>query len=195
MPEFTQEQKEIISKLEEKIQHIIEEETNYSSNKNVYFTQNEGLVLSIGLTNLNLKELPDEVEKLNELIALDFSRNFLTEIPELLLKLPKLAVLNLSYNQIARIPDWIEKLVLLRDIKLNNNQLYTIPRAIGNCKLVRKIYLQNNQIHSLPRELLELKLLEELHLDFRASMHKTTKGILAQLESKGCKIKSDYNRR
>lgn len=195
MPELDQEQKEIISKLEEKLQHIIEEENNYTSSKKVYFTQSEGLVLSLGLSNLNLKELPDEVEKLIELIAVDFSRNLLTQIPVLLLKLPKLAVLDLSYNQITRIPNWIEKFSLLRDIKLNNNQLYTIPRTIDGCKLVRRIYLQNNQIHSLPRELLELKLLEELHLDFRASMHKTTKGILAQLESKGCKIRSDYNRR
>ncbi|MCK5297461.1 MAG: leucine-rich repeat domain-containing protein [Candidatus Heimdallarchaeota archaeon] len=194
MPELDQEQKEIISKLEEKIQHIIEE-TNYTSSKKVYFTQSEGLVLSLGLSNLNLKELPDEVEKLIELIAVDFSRNLLTQIPMLLLKLPKLAVLDLSYNQITRIPNWIEKFSLLRDIKLNNNQLYTIPRTIEGCRIVRRIYLQNNQIHSLPRELLELKLLEELHLDFRASMHKTTKGILAQLESKGCKIKNDYNRR
>lgn len=195
MYKFNQEQKEIISKIEDKIQHIIEEETNFPSSKKVYFTQSEGLILSLSLANLNLKELPIEIEKLVELIALNFSGNLLFQIPELMLNLPKLAVLDLSYNQITRIPDWIEKLGLLRDIKLNNNQLYTLPRTIGNCKLVRRIYLQNNMIHSLPRELLELKLLEELHLDFRATMHKTTKGILAQLESKGCKIKSDYNRR
>ncbi|MBK5114697.1 MAG: hypothetical protein JJE41_13825 [Candidatus Heimdallarchaeota archaeon] len=61
--------------------------------------------------------------------------------------------------------------------------------------MLRKLFLQNNQIHSLPGELLELKLLEEIHLDFRTTMHKKTIGVLTQLESRGCKVKNDYNRR
>ncbi|MBN1329430.1 MAG: hypothetical protein JXA54_08145 [Candidatus Heimdallarchaeota archaeon] len=92
-------------------------------------------------------------------------------------------------------PVWMGNFQYLRELRLNNNQLYTVPPSIGRLTLLRKIFLQNNNIHRLPFEMLELKLLEELHIDFRSTIHKSTKAILSNLESSGCKIIHDYNRR
>ncbi|NHJ31521.1 MAG: hypothetical protein FK732_01545 [Asgard group archaeon] len=195
LSEINEKELAIIRNIEQQIDHVIVEELDFPSGKDVYFIQSEGYIISLSLSNLRLKEIPKEIAELKEIITLNLTGNQLISFPDSIKNSQKIAVLDLSHNKITSIQSWIENLSLLRVLKLNNNQLYSIPKAIGNCSLLRKIFLQNNQIHSLPIELLELKLLEEIHLDFRTTMHKKTKGVLVQIETRGCKVYNDYNRR
>ncbi|NHK32306.1 MAG: hypothetical protein FK730_13205 [Asgard group archaeon] len=188
-------QVETIKLLEKTLDITLTLETVLPTNKENFYVASEGNVIGLVLSNLNLKELPIQIYQLTELNSLELSGNNLKEIPKEILSLKKLAILDLSYNLISSIPNWIFKLKLLRVLKLNNNQLYSLPNTISQMTLLRKLFLQNNQIHSLPFSIIELKLLEEIHLDFRTTMKKTIKGILNHLETNGCLVKDDYNRR
>jgi Leucine-rich repeat (LRR) protein len=192
---FEKSQIEIIRQLEKTLDITLTLESVLPSNKENFYVASEGNVIGLALSNLNLKVLPIQIYQLTELNSLELSGNNLKEIQKEILSLRKLAILDLSYNLISNIPDWIHELEFLRVFKLNNNQLYSIPKTIGQLTLLRKLFLQNNQIHSLPFSIIELKLLEEIHLDFRTTMKKTIKGILNQLETNGCLVKDDYNRR
>jgi Leucine-rich repeat (LRR) protein len=185
-------QKVILQAIEKELNLTFGTDPNKDSN---YYVSTEGIITSLNLSNLNLSKIPDEVFLLKELIVLELSGNNLVAIPDKMRKLKNLTILDFANNRLTYVPSWISEFKLLKILKLNNNQLYSLPRTIGTMTLLRKLYLQSNQIHSLPFEIIELKLIEEIHLDFRATMKKTIKGVLTQLETKGCLVKNDYNRR
>ncbi|NHJ40051.1 MAG: leucine-rich repeat domain-containing protein [Asgard group archaeon] len=185
----------LIKQLEKSLNITLTLEIDLPTNKENYYVASEGNIIGLFLSNLKLKEIPKIIFQMTELISLEMPKNNLKDIPKEILSLKKLAILDLSYNLISNLPRWIYQLKLLRVLKLNNNQIYAIPDTISQMTLLRKLFLQNNQIHSLPFNLIELKLLEEIHMDFRTTMKKTIKGILNQLETNGCLVKDDYNRR
>jgi len=169
--------------------------TDASKTKSNYYTEIKNEVLALNIGNLELKQIPNEIAELTELNLLVVSGNLLLNVSDFIVNLKKLAILDLSQNQISIIPDWIGKLQFLRELHLNNNQLYSLPSTIGKLTLLRKLYLQSNNIHRLPFEILDLKLLEEIHIDFRSTIRKSTKAVISNLESMGCIIYNDYNRR
>lgn len=185
----------LIQQLEKSLNITLTLEIDLPTNRENYYVASEGNITGLYLSNLKLKKIPEIIFQMIELISLELPKNNLIEMPKEILKLNKLAILDLSYNLISNLPRWIYELKLLRVLKLNNNQIYAIPDTISRMTLLRKLFLHNNQIHSLPFNLIELKLLEEIHLDFRTTMKKTIKGILNQLETNGCLVKDDYNRR
>lgn len=192
---LTNNQMKILETIGKKIGVIIKEETDFQTEKDVYYVASEGNILTLSLKKLNLKKIPTEIIELRELISLNLTGNNFFDIQPAICKLKKLAILDLSYNNLNSINECITNLSLLRELRLNNNQLLMIPYSINKLINLRKLFLQGNQIRRLPQELAELQSLEEIHLDFRSTMPKFTKAVLASLEAKGCKIISDYNRR
>ncbi|NHJ46912.1 MAG: hypothetical protein FK733_03910 [Asgard group archaeon] len=187
-----EDQKELLLAIEKNLNLALGNDPEKYQN---YYVATEGIITSLNLSNLKLSKIPDIIFSLKELIVLELSQNNLTEFPEKIQNLDKLTILNLANNRINYVPSWINCLTLLKVLKLNNNQIYSLPKTIGSMTLLRKLYLQSNQLHLLPFEIIDLKLLEEIHLDFRTTMKKTIKGILTQLETNGCLVKNDYNRR
>lgn len=190
-----QKDQSLLKKLQGIIGKEIIEENDYPTTKKLYYSLSENRVVSLSLQNQYLDQLPPIIEEFEDLISLRLAHNKLNHLPNFLSKLSKIIILDASHNQITRIPFWIEKLEHLRELRLNNNQILSVPSVISKLSLLRKLYLQNNPIHSLPIELTHLELLEEFHIDFRVSMKKTSRGILTLLESKGCQVRNDYNRR
>ncbi len=188
-------QLQILINLSEIIRHEIPLETEFPTNKKVYFVESEGDVITLSLNALYLDYLPEELVKLKEIIVLNLANNDYKRVPDVIQKLTKLSILDMSFNQLAEIPKWIGDLENLRELRLNNNQLYSLPSAIGSLTILRRLFLQSNSIHSLPFEILELQLLEEIHMDFRSTIRKSMKMILSNLESNGCIIRNNYNRR
>ncbi|MBD3189691.1 MAG: hypothetical protein GF308_03560 [Candidatus Heimdallarchaeota archaeon] len=185
----------ILEKLEEIIGNEIVKENDYPTSRTLYYSMSETRVISLSLQSQYLEQLPPIIDKFEGLISLRVAHNKLPRLPDFLLRLSKLIILDVSHNQVTKIPSWIDRLEHLRELRLNNNQILSVPSALANLSLLRKLYLQNNPIHSLPMELAHLELLEELHIDFRVSMKKSSRGILTRLESKGCEVRNEYNRR
>ena len=173
------------------IENILEDTEKFEQ----YYSMVDNDIVALNLKNLNLKDIPEKIGKLVELNNLNISKNLLNKMPVQIKELTKIAILDLSHNQISSIPEWIKELKFLRELHLENNQLFSLPHTIEELTLLRRLYIQSNNIHRLPVEILELKLLEEIHIDFRTTIKKSIKAILSNLESQGCRIFSDYNRR
>jgi hypothetical protein len=85
-----------------------------------------------GLTSPNkLSTLPEAIDQLSELQALDLSNNQLSTLPEAIGRLSQLQELNLSGNQLSTLPEAIGRLSQLQGLNLSGNQLSTLPEAIG----------------------------------------------------------------
>ncbi len=188
-------QLKILINLREVLRQEIPLEIDFPTDKKVYFVESEGFIVTLTLNDLNLKSLPEELAELKEIVVLNLANNNFKRVPEVIQKITKLSILDMAFNQLNEIPKWLGELGNLRELRLNNNQLYSLPSSIGGLTILRRLCLQSNSIHSLPFEILELQLLEEIHLDFRSTIRKSMKMILSNLESNGCVIRNNYNRR
>jgi len=188
-------QLKVLNNLREIFGQSIPLEMDFPTNKKVYFVESEGDIVTLALNDLSLNYLPEEIVELKEIVVLNLANNNFKKVPDVIQKLTKLSILDLAFNQLDEIPKWIGELKNLRELRFNNNQLYSLPSSIGSLTILRRLFLQSNGIHSLPFELLELQLLEEIHLDFRSTIRKSLKMLLSNLESNGCVIRNNYNRR
>ncbi|MFX1450768.1 MAG: leucine-rich repeat domain-containing protein [Promethearchaeota archaeon] len=109
----------------------------------------------------SLKNVPESIGNLSELIELNLSRNKLKSLPTSMKHLKKLKVLNLSDNSLGRLPKWLGDLPELRQLYLGNTTLESIPRWL--IKLSEKNYAPNYILEGvLASEAIVLGLLEIL---------------------------------
>jgi C-terminal of Roc, COR, domain/Ras of Complex, Roc, domain of DAPkinase/Leucine rich repeat len=99
------------------------------------------------LSDIKLRELPDEISSLNQLKWLNLSNNQLRELPEAIASLTQLQGLELSNNQLTKLPEAIPSLTKLRVLNLSNNQLRELPEALGSLSLLRDLNLDKNPLN------------------------------------------------
>lgn len=100
----------------------------------------------------------------SNIVSLDLSDLNLTDVPESLERLVNLEVLNLNSNQITAIPGSIVHLVNLQSLSLNNNQITTVPEALVQVATLRSLHLHGNQITAIPDSLTRMANLQSLSL-------------------------------
>ena len=117
----------------------------------------------LSLRNNSLEEIPSEISYLRNLSELDLGENLIKYIPEQLFYLPKLKCLNLSDNKLLNISELIDNLERLEYLNISDNKLMNIPTSILNLKNLKFLLLYDNELLSLPNyldNLLKLKVLD-----------------------------------
>ena len=122
------------------------------------------------LDRLNLKRIPEEIVKLDQLEVLDLSRNQLDHFPEQLMGLHNLQSLSLASNQLMDLEDKqmdYEFLQNLQSLDLSENQLHhsLIERLLHSLRQLKILNLNGNQLKDLPRETNMLQELRQLHIE------------------------------
>lgn len=152
-----------------------------------------------GTKNLDLKNklmdqvgwIPDSIEKLLGLVALDLSENWLVAFPSTICALTSLTKLDLHSNQIAEIPDTIGDLISLLYLNLFGNQLTSLPTTIGKLQHLQELDLSSNQLWVLPDVIGNLVKLKKLNVETNnLEEFPYTIGNCASLEE----LRADYNR-
>src|SRR5215831_17699903 len=88
---------------------------------------NEGNLVLLNLSGLNLSQLPAEVGQLTHLRELFLRSNQLSQVPAELRQLTNLQVLILSDNQLSQVPIELVQLTNLEELRLDDNQLSQLP--------------------------------------------------------------------
>lgn len=130
------------------------------------FATSLGRLKVLLLHNNRFSTFPKEIENMNVLEELCFSKNVLTRmsadqnfVPPLTLK-----KLNISHNPILEgIPQWVFTLVNLTDLNITNCNISFIPLNIGNLKELISLKVGNNQLSGLTTAIGNLKKLRYLN--------------------------------
>jgi Leucine-rich repeat (LRR) protein len=117
-----------------------------------------------------IKLIPEQINRLNQLKSLDVSYNELGRLPDQLGQLRHLSNLSLGYNEITSLPVAIGELENLTHLNLHSNQLRALPTEIGQLTQLRRLdlgsetYTHQNQLKDLPLQIGQLRNLTRLDL-------------------------------
>ena len=107
---------------------------------------------SLNLSKLQLQDIPEEVNALTALKAINLRGNNMGTIrSDLFTFLPSLAVMNLSLNAFSYVPDNIGQLSKLTRIVLSDNQLSSLPIDLFAMPKLSELYAERNFIRELPK--------------------------------------------
>lgn len=120
-----------------------------------YSTDQDGNIVGLCISNVDLKEIPPIITEFHSLSKLDMGRNKITDI-SVLKNLNELIELHLTYNNISDIAP-LKDLKGLTDLQLNNNQISDIS-ALSYLIGLKKLGLSFNKISNISdlKELIEL---------------------------------------
>lgn len=124
----------------------------------------KGKVISLKLRGLNLKKVPEFVQKFRSLKRIDLSYNSLELLPGWIVDLKELKDLQINDNFLKELPINIGKMESLEKIQARNNKLKNLPESIGQLQSLKTLELYENKIESLPKEIGILSNLEILSL-------------------------------
>lgn len=116
------------------------------------------------LSDMGLREIPEEVWGLSHLTALYLDGNRLRVLPPEIARLENLQRLYLSYNRLESLPPDIGALGLLEWLDLDGNRLQSLPPEMARLQHLSHLKLQYNRFAAFPAVVLELPNLELLFL-------------------------------
>jgi len=122
-------------------------------------------IKSIAILYSDLKEVPDFIFQLPELIELNLSYNPLKEIPKEIAEIPNLEVLELSRISLQELPENLQQLKSLRVLALSYNRLKEFPKFLKYLPNLEELYISHNLIAELPQEFALLNL-KTLHIGY-----------------------------
>lgn len=125
-------------------------------------------VLSIDVANKGLNKLPEQLDRLRNIVSINLLGNSFTSFPIVLSRMTSLDEISLSSNKLSTVGKEIRQLKNLRILIMNFNQLTELPKEIG--ELTNLLYLEigNNKIKHLPEEIKYLTNLQEMHIERNA---------------------------
>lgn len=125
----------------------------------------DGVEHFIGLTSIKydarnntpenrLKEIPEGIVSLKNLIEINFANNEITEIPEFMLECGFISSsVSLADNKLTKGMENLYNMTSLKTLNLRGNEFRTVPEGIGNMKGLKSLYLFGNGIEELPSDL------------------------------------------
>lgn len=144
-------------------------------------------LLELDISWNQLKVLPAEISKFENLRTLNLSENSFAVLPPDLKELTRLSRLNLKhsiYMDMSQALGVLAKLPRLHSLILSYCQLEVLPEVIGDFQALRSLDLEGNYLLMLPRSLSRLKSLKKLVLrkNFRYEGIKAGTPLLKTLE-------------
>ncbi|MBO0935639.1 leucine-rich repeat domain-containing protein [Fibrella sp. HMF5335] len=129
-------------------------------------TNRPDTVRYVFFNQLNLKAIPDELYRFQNLEELDLSKNELTQLPlRLTADLPNLKRLSLLENQIGDDGIFFAKNTHLEALNVQYNKLTRVPKSVSNNRHLTSLWLGHNNLNELAiRPLKKLKRLYDLNL-------------------------------
>ena len=122
----------------------------------------KGEIVGLDLSHLNLKKLPDCIQKLKYLEIFNLVGNQLDKVPAWIGKLTTLKKLSLVNNEIRSLPESIGKLTSLEILNLSQNELGALPEAIGDILSLKELYMYSNKLKELPESIGKLRFLKTI---------------------------------
>jgi len=117
----------------------------------------ELLFLDIG--GPKIEKIPQSIGNLSELLFLEIGGTKIEKIPKSIGKLKNLRCMRLYYNiNLISLPESIGGLSNLIELDLDYNNLTTLPESIGNLSKLKEIVLDHNQITILPESFKKLNI-------------------------------------
>ena len=132
-PDTPEDKPEIIKQLEQTISRKLEKLDNFGLVG--YMQDGCNQITELSLINCDLKELPPEIIKLQNLIRLDLRNNDLNYLPPEIGQLQNLTELDLGENQLSDLPPEIGKLQNLTILQLRKNQFSQFPKVLLDLNL------------------------------------------------------------
>ena len=134
---------------------------NYG-NKDIFnFCYSEGTHL--WCTNLEIKEIPNEISNLVNLKTIYLNENKIKRIPREIGNLINLKLLALHWNQIEKIPGEIGNLENLIRFWIDNNKIKYVPKEMSKLINLCGLHLYNNQIKETVEDVLGILNLPNLN--------------------------------
>ena len=124
----------------------------------------DGRVISLNLSNLELKVLDQSIGELNSLsdLAVDYN-NCLTSLPDTIGNLCLLEKFSVDYGYLTSLPDTIGNLGSLKLFTVCKNQLTSLPKSIGNLSSLQILDVNYNCLTSLPESIGNLSSLQDFY--------------------------------
>lgn len=158
----------------------------------------------LNLSNKEIKELPDEIEKLHNLQSIDLSYNNIESFPVQITKLPQikslllyrnsithvskeignlknLGLLDISYNRLTHLPPEFGKLISLKTLDLSYNKLESLPLDFINLTSLKKLYLEHNNFTFPPEKVIKRGLYATMHFLFGEMRKNEASKIMVQV--------------
>jgi hypothetical protein len=132
----------------------------------------------LDLSNNQLSDLPDDLDRLVNMRILFLSDNQFTSIPKVVARCPKLEMISFKSNQLVhvgedvlpldtrwliltdnkltKLPDFIGKLHRLQKLALAGNCLTELPASMANCKNLELARLSANELSAMPDWIFQL---------------------------------------
>ena len=123
-------------------------------------------IIQLGLSNLFLTDLPEEIGYFEFLEELDLINNMIMKVPKSICNLKNLKILNLYNNQISEFIEDCTSLNRLQILNLGLNKLHNLPDSIGELKNLIELNVCNNKLKEIPKSIGNCVNLETLNLDF-----------------------------
>lgn len=115
-------------------------------------------VYKLSLQHQQLKELPPEIIRFQNLQLLNLSHNKLKDVPESIGSLSRLQVLWLSHNRLNTLPEDMKLLQQLETLYISNNRLTQIPAWVGGLGKLREMEVSSNFLTTYELDMLEKRL-------------------------------------
>lgn len=125
---------------------------------------------SISLTNMGLRELPEEIGTLTWLEVLEIQSNEIESLPPSITNLTNLDCLYAWKNNICELPYNINNMAKLRWLALGSNSLTKLPDSICHLANIRGLLLDENRIEVLPEDIGRLRHLDNLSISSNSIM-------------------------
>lgn len=116
------------------------------------------------LSNNMLRELPEEIGTLRELVHIAVDGNQLTSLPSSIVNCTALQLLYASENRLEALPEGLEALPNLLLLSISDNRNFSLVRASMKCTSLYSLRIGGNQITELPAAICDLARLESLVL-------------------------------
>jgi Leucine-rich repeat (LRR) protein len=121
-------------------------------------------ITELHLDNNNIKTLPPEINKLQNLRILSMVKNELAALPNEMFELGKLEELVLDGNPIQMLPSNLKYLSNLRILRLEETKLKTLPDEIWCLSKLTQLKISSSELVNIPTSITLLRNLKELFI-------------------------------
>lgn len=151
-------------------------------------------IKELNLSNLKLRDFPNDLGKLEQLTHLHLGKNFVIHYPESLKNLKNLYFLDISKGNLEKVPNFISSLEHLQYLNLSENKIFNID--FSYFKKIKFLNLAQNQIIDFRLKEEDIPILEDLNLSLNPiknlNFSKKHQESMKKLNLSGCGLGNNY---